>query len=146
MKRTFALLAVALLVSVGCSDSSGPKNADVSGSWTYNATNLQGGGLSCNASGTSMTFTQLGATFSGTYSGGSISCTGAGGSATLPVGTGVVAGGTVSGSSVVFNFDTQDWANTGTLSGATIAGTVVIRVVSGTTSVVLTGSFSAVKR
>lgn len=141
----YALVLLAMILSVGCgSDSTGPKNANVSGSWTYNATNLQGGGLSCNATGTSLTLTQAAATFSGTYAGGTLTCTGPGGNASQQVGSGVVAGGTVSGSSVAFNFDTSDWANTGTISGATISGTVVVRLVSGSTSVILNGNFSAV--
>lgn len=139
MKRALGLLLI--LVSLACSgsDSTGPKNADVSGVWTYNATNLQGsGGVICNVFGTTLTLAQSGTTFSGTYSGGTFSCNNGSGA----IGTGVVATGTVSGSNVTFNLDTSDWANTGVVSGTSMSGTAVVRI----GSTVTTGSFSAVKR
>ena len=146
MKRTLALLTFAFVASFGCSDSSGPKTAAVSGTWTYSASNVQGSGETCNSTGTTMTLTQSGSTFTGTYAGGTLTCTGVFGSLTQQIGSGVVANGTVSGSSVSFNFDTTDWTNTGSMSGTTMTGSLVIRVTVGATSAVLTGTFSAAKQ
>lgn len=139
MKRV-PLVAIVLLLAACSSDSTGPKNAGVSGVWTYNATNLQGtGGILCNALGQTMTLAQSGTTFSGSYSGGTFSCnTGV----NITIGTGIVASGTVSGNNVSFNMDTSDWANTGVVSGSSISGTTTIRV----GSQIATGSFAAVRR
>jgi hypothetical protein len=141
--RRFGILILAATVSA-CSDSTGPKNANVSGSWTYNVSNLSGGGLTCNGSGSTVTLSQTGATFTGSYSGGILSCGVAG---SVNIGSGVVANGTVSNNAVTFNFDTQDWANTGSVSGNSIAGTTTVRlVVTGGQTVVLSGNFSMVKQ
>jgi hypothetical protein len=140
--RRFAFLMLAMALSA-CSDSTGPKNANISGSWTYNVSNLSGGGLSCNASGTTVTISQTGTTFTGTYSGGTLSCGTVG---NVSIGSGTVANGTVTNNSVTFNFDTQDWTNTGSVSGNSIAGTTTVRLVlTGGQTVVLSGNFSMVK-
>lgn len=146
MKQTLALIPLALVLSFGCSDSSGPKNDSVSGIWAYSATNVQGSGANCNSTGTILTLTQTGATFSGTYAGGTLACTTPIGPVQQQIPTGVVANGTVSGSAVSFNFDTSDWTNTGTFSGTTMTGTLVVRVTFGGTSAVLTGAFTATKQ
>jgi hypothetical protein len=142
MKR-LALVAFALALTA-CADSTGPKNVNVSGSWTYSVTNLVGGGLSCNTGGTTVTIAQSGTTFSGTYTGGTLSCNSLG---DFAIGTGTVANGTVSDNAVAFDFDTQDWANTGSASGNTISGTATVRLVtSSNQTIILTGNFSMVKR
>src|SRR5438105_15587545 len=116
MKRLLSLFATASLVGCGSCDSTGPVNANLTGSWTYSVTNLAGGGYSCNSSGTTLVITQSGASFTGTYSGGTFSCSYQGtSSATSPVGSGVLASGTVSGNNVSFNFDPLPWSNTGTI-------------------------------
>ena len=150
-KMIVACVSVIAIAACGSSDSTtgpaGPTNANVAGSWNYSATNLTGGGVSCSVSGTVMTFTQAGATFSGTYSGGTLIC-GAPGvpNQTAPIGSGTIASGTVSINNVSFNFDTSDWQNTGAISGNTIAGTAVVRTTDGSTTTLLTGNFSATKR
>jgi hypothetical protein len=142
MKR-LALIGFALALSAS-SDSTGPKNVNVAGSWTYSVTNLVGGGLSCNTGGTTVTIAQSGTTFSGTYTGGTLSCNSLG---DFAIGTGTVANGTVSDNAVAFDFDTQDWANTGSASGNTISGTATVRLVtSSNQTIILTGNFSMVKR
>ena len=141
MRKFFSLFLT--LAAVACSDSTGPKNANVSGSWTYSVSNLSGGGLSCNATGTAVTISQTGTTFTGSYSGGTLNCGSVG---SVGVGTGTVANGTVTNNAVTFNFDTQDWTNTGTVSGNSLAGTTTVRLVlTGGQTVVLTGNFSMVK-
>lgn len=141
--RKVGFLILGLVVSA-CSDSTGPKNANVSGAWSYSVSNLSGGGLSCNASGTTVTLNQTGTTFTGTYNGGTLSCGSVG---TVSVGTGAVASGVVAANSVNFNFDTQDWMNAGSLSGNTIAGTATVRLVlTGGQTVVMNGNFSMVRQ
>ena len=144
MKRFYILTMVALLSACSASDSTGPKNANVSGSWGYTATNLTGSGLSCSISNVTMTVNQTGTTFSGSYSSGTLNCgTLGGGNFT----GGTVVTGTVSGNGVSFNFDTQDWNNTGTISGTSMSGTATMRVVlTGGQPLILTGNFSAIKR
>lgn len=146
MKRTLRIVPLAFVVSFGCSDSTGPKTAAVAGVWAYSATNVQGSGATCNSTGTVLTLTQSGATFSGSYAGGTLTCTTPLGPVQQQIPTGVVANGTISGSSVSFNFDTSDWSNTGSISGTTMTGTLVVRVVFGATSAVLTGGFTATKQ
>ena len=142
MKR---LIFIALaLAATACSDSTGPKDANVAGSWTYNATNLAGGGLSCSISGVTVTISQSGSTFTGSYSTGSLSCGSVGG-ANFAGGT--VVSGTVSNNAVTFNFDTQDWTHAGSVSGSSIAGTTSVRLIlTGGQTLIMNGNFSMVKR
>lgn len=133
-----------LLAACAGGDSTGPRDANVSGTWIYNASNIVGGGLSCNASAMSVTFVQTGTTFSGTHTSGNLNC-GAAGGGTFAGGT--VAGGSVSGNNVSFNLDTQDWSHSGVLSGTTITGTTTTRLVlANGQPVILVGNFSLVKQ
>jgi hypothetical protein len=142
MKKLSSILALALVLGA-CSDSTGPKALNVSGNWTYAVTNLNGAGLSCNATGTTVTLLQTGTTFTGTYSGGTLNC-GSVGSSNL--GTGTVTSGTVNNNAVTFSFDTTDWTNTGTASGSSVSGTTTVRLVlTGGQTVVMTGNFSMVR-
>lgn len=146
-RRFVVLASLSLAAIAGCgSDSTSPDTIDISGQWAYSASNLAGGGVSCNISGVTLILSQSGSTFSGTTSGGSLSCTGAGGTVTTPLGTGSVASGQVNGSAVQFDFSTQDFHNAGSLSGSSMSGIVTAHVVSGTATTNLSGSFAAVKR
>lgn len=141
-------LAILGLVSCGGGDGpTGPANANIAGSWNYNASNLSGAGFTCNVNGTTMNFTQSGATFTGTYSGGTMTCTAPGyPQFSEDIGAGTVSTGTVNINSVSFDFDTPDWRNSGAASGNSIAGTAVVRLSDGTTTYTLNGSFAATKR
>lgn len=145
--RLLAGTLFALSGAISCSGDkvSGPKDADVSGAWTYNA-DVGSGGVSCMIRGRVLTFTQSGSTFSGTWNGGTIFCTLNGVTSGGTAGNGVVAGGTVSINNVNFNFDTPDFSNTGVISGATISGTASAKVNATTGTVIATGAFSAVRR
>ena len=150
VRRTLLLLLIPVFLACGGDDDGlmGPSIPSVAGSWTYNMSNLSGGGLSCSTTGTSLVFNQSASTFTGTYSGGTLSCTGGGGTASVPVGTGTVVNGSVTTAGAVsFDFDTQDWRNTGTLSGNSISGTVVVRIDLGapTGVITLSGNFSAAR-
>ena len=141
MKKSLFSILVVLLAA--CSDSTGPKEENVSGAWSYNATNLSGGGLSCSITGVTMTVSQSGTTFSGTYSPGTLSC-GSLGSTNFTGGT--VVTGKVTGSGVSFNFDTQDWMHNGLISGNSISGTTTMRLVlTGGQTLVMTGNFALAK-
>jgi hypothetical protein len=144
MKRV--ILAAIFLSLAGCGGDSGPKNANISGSWTYTVTNLVGGGITCNTSGTTLQLNQSGTTFSGSYSGGTITCSAPGvAPETAPIGTGDIIDGAIGVSDVSFDLDTSDWSNTGTLVGNSMSGTAVVFVTDGTTSATLTGHFAAVR-
>ena len=151
VRRTLLLLLIPVFPACsgdadGAGGMMGPSIPSVAGSWTYNASNLSGSGVSCGVSGTSLAFTQSAGTFTGTYNGGTLSCTGPGGTVTGSVGSGTVANGSVTTAGAVsFDFDTQDWRNTGTVSGNSISGTVVVRIDLGAPSGVVTrsGNFSA---
>src|SRR5262245_39749722 len=151
MKRAlFAAMVVVSVAACGDSDPSGPQNANVGGAWTYNATNLAGSvsgvTFACNVTGSTISLTQSGTTFSGTITGGTLSCSAPGFSTSNNLSTGAVANGTVNGNAIAFDIDSPDWHHTGTLSGASISGQVLIRLIVSGTTVVLNGNFTAVKR
>ena len=151
--RTLLLLLIPVFLACGGDDDGaggmmGPSIPSIAGSWTYNASNLSGSGVSCGVSGTSLAFTQSAGTFTGTYTGGTLSCTGPGGTVTGSVGSATVANGSVTTAGAVsFDFDTQDWRNTGTLSGNSISGTATVRLDFGSPTGVITlsGNFSAAR-
>lgn len=145
MKR--AILVVALFAIVGCGGGdTGPSTANISGTWSYAATNLVGGGITCSAAGTTLTLSQSGATFSGSYAGGTLTCSAPGvAPQSSPVGSGIVVSGNVGVTSVSFNFDTSDWSNTGTISGNSMSGTAHVIVTDGTNTLTLTGNFAAAR-
>jgi hypothetical protein len=148
MKRNFSLLALCVVALTACSDSdsTGPETASLNGRWTYNASNISGGGMSCNITGVSFTLTQSGNTFTGTTLGGAISCSAPG----VPtfsdnLGNDVIANGTINGTSVTFDIGTPDIHHTGAVSGSSMNGVVVIRISTGASTITLSGNFSAVK-
>jgi hypothetical protein len=140
------LLIGLLVIAVGCGgDSTGPR-ADISGRWTYNATNVAGSGVSCNISSVSMTLAQSGSTFTGAVASGLVTCSASGSSFSDNLGNDVVANGQINGNAVQFDIGTSDVHNTGTVSGNSMSGTISLRVNTGSTTVVLTGNFAAVKQ
>jgi hypothetical protein len=123
---------------------------DVSGLWTFSG-DVAGPapgttGVSCLIRDRAVTFTQSGATFTGSWSGGTVFCTANGVTQGGAASSGTVASGTISGNSVSFNFDTPDFANNGSISGSTVGGTTTLRIPFGTSSVLALGSFSLVHR
>ena len=142
-----AALAFAAIVAA-CGDTTGPKSVSLTGSWAYSASNLSGSGLSCGVSGTIVSITQTGSTFTGAYSGGTINCSGLGGTASEAIGSGTVVNGSVNGNAISFDFDTQDFHNVGQASGNSISGTATLKLDFGApTGVVnLVGQFAAAKQ
>ncbi len=144
---TAAALAGLSLLLVACTDFTDPKTPDVSptivtGTWSYNATNMSGDGLTCSINVPAVTFSGSGSTFGGTYGKGTISC---GDSFNSTFTAGPILGGRVFGNSVVFDFDIPEWGHTGTLSGNTISGTVILYLGTNSKIYVLSGSFSMVR-
>ena len=153
MWRRFAVLAAVAGLIVGCGgDSTGPNggnnDANVSGNWSMSASNMSGGGISCNAGPTPLTLTQSGKSFTGTYGLTNLSCQGPGGSAGGQVTGGTIVNGTVNGSTVTFDLDTPDFHHTGTVTGNSMSGTASWRVDFGapTGVVTLSGSWAAAKQ
>jgi len=142
-----ALLTTLIAVVAGCGGESTAPSANVTGQWSYEASNVSGGGVSCDIAGTTLTLTQSGSTFSGTASGGgTVSCSGGGSTFSQTLGSDVVANGQISGNSVQFDIGTADFHNSGTLSGNSISGLVTLRLSNGTTTSVLTGNFTSVRQ
>jgi hypothetical protein len=110
-------------------------------------TNLTGGGLSCNSSGTTLTITQSGTTFSGSYAGGAITCFDGSQTYIGDFGEGTLVTGSLSGQSIAYDFDTSAWHNSGAIEGTSMSGAVTMRIIdpSGRT-VVLRGTWAAVKQ
>lgn len=142
--RPVLLLAAALVVACG-GDATGPAPS-VTGQWSYTATNISGSGITCNISGVSLSLTQSGSTFTGSTTGGDAACSGPGGSFDDALGGDVIANGQMTGNAVQFDIGTQDVHNAGTLSGNSMSGTVTFRIATGTSTIILTGNFSAVRQ
>jgi hypothetical protein len=142
-----ALVTTLMAVVAGCGGESTAPGANVSGQWSYEASNISGSGVTCNISGMTLTLNQSGSTFSGTANaGGTLSCSNGVSTFTDPLGSDVVANGQISGNSVQFDIGTSDIHNSGTLSGNSISGIVTLRVVSNGTTVILTGNFASVRQ
>ena len=151
MSRRMAVSAAlaAILVAACGKDAASPTAPNVpsvpsvAGQWSYSTTNISAGGITCSSSGTTLTITQQGTSFSGSYGGGTLTCSSSGGSQSLPIGTGIVLNGSVTGSAVAFDLDTSDWHNGGSINGNSMSGTATIRVVVGGLLYTLTGTWGA---
>lgn len=119
MKRSsFAVLVPLILLLPACAGdegsggTTGPQNADVSGSWDYNATDLVGAvaslSVSCDIVDAVLVLNQQGTSFSGTREGGLLTCELEGGQdgqvldAVVPI-----ANGRVAGNEVQFDFEVR---------------------------------------
>ena len=153
MKR-IVLLSAALLLAACGSDSTGPNNVtSVSGRWSFTATNLAGGGVTCSIFGVTMQLSQTGSTFtghtvansSGTF--GTFTCSGGGQTINEDIeGQDQIAAGTIQGNVVTFDIGTSDLHSTGTVSGSSISGQTVLKLSDGTVTGNLVGNFSMVKQ
>ena len=139
---------LALLADCGSDGAAGPSGRDMRGTWTYDASQISAGGPNyCVVSGTRVTITnQSGNVFSGTYNTGFIACTGPGLHDTVPVGSGTVVSGVVSGDSVRFNFDNSNWRNVGLAGTTSMTGVVNVQLTIGGSSAVAAGAWTATKQ
>jgi hypothetical protein len=131
---------------VACGGDATSPAPNVTGQWSYTATNISGSGITCNISGVSLSLSQSGSNFTGSTTGGDASCSGPGGSFDDALGGDIVANGKVIGNTVQFDIGTQDVHNVGTISGNSMSGTVTFRIATGTSTINLTGNFSAVRQ
>ena len=149
---------IALVVAIGaCGDDSDstlnnvPLNTSplvntVSGLWIY-AADLAGSGFSCRIRGVTLSVTQSGTNLTGsTPSVATVTCSGQGRTFTQSAVSGqVIANAVRNGNSVTFDISTHDFHNVGTLSGDFISGTVTLRLLVGSSTIVLTGTFTALR-
>ena len=144
MKKLTCVLVLSLAAGCG-SDSTAPQ-LNLTGSWTYSASNLSVIGVTCAITGVSMTLTATGNTFTGSVApGGVLTCTSPAGADTASLGGDVIINGAVNGNSISFDIGTPDFHNAGTLSGNSMSGTVTVHDVENGVPLTLTGTFSAVK-
>ena len=157
MRKAIVLVAVFALVGCGgdgrTTGPTGPQIPNISGSWTYNATNVsgtvQGIGVSCRFEDITLSINQTGTTFTGQTSGGAGTCSLGvlGDVGPDPLDPATIVSGQITGNSVTFDFETSDWRNTGTISGNSMSGTVTVRVDfgAGIGVLVLTGNWAAAR-
>jgi hypothetical protein len=120
--RRFSIALLGVL-ACGGDNGTGPASTNVTGTWSASLSNMNGGGVSCSSTApTQLTLDQTGATFSGSYSGGELFCSGPGGGP-IPVGSGLVINGTLSGRNLSFDLDTPDFHQAGIVSGTSMSGT-----------------------
>ncbi|MGH7468843.1 MAG: hypothetical protein ACRENP_12875 [Longimicrobiales bacterium] len=150
MKR---LLLGALSISlVACSsDTSGPSNAELAGSWRFSYVNMTGGVqgavLTCNVASLDFTITQTGTTFSGVQNGaGRMSCV-SGGQTIVDqlIGGETIVGGQITGQSITFRLGTIAGPHSATVAGTSISGTAQWVFPAGTTTVTMNGQFTAAR-
>ncbi len=142
-----ALALCAALVACGGGDSTGPSNASVAGSWTLSHSNMSGSGVSCSLSPAPMTLSQSGTTFSGSYGPATVSCTAGSQSESVQI-QGIIVNGTIDGNAIAFDLDTQDFHQTGSVSGSSMSGTArwTFDLGGSTGIVVLNGNWAAAKQ
>jgi hypothetical protein len=144
-----ALLALACMLA--CTDNGNSTigvsgNVNVSGTWAYSTSNVQGNPITCSSSGTVLTLTQQGTTVSGNFSGGTLTCSGGGAPPSTALGSGTIAAGTASGSTVAFDLGGNYWHNTGTAAGTSMSGAVTLSVALNNMNYTLTGTWVATKQ
>jgi hypothetical protein len=146
--RKFCIGLVGLL-ACGGDNGTGPGSTDVTGTWSASLSNMSGDGVSCSSTApTQLILNQTGATFSGSFSGGELFCTAPGSTGAVPVGSGSVINGTVSGTNVSFDLDTPDFHFVGGVSGNSMSGTAEWTVDFGIPAgeVTLNGTWQAAKQ
>jgi hypothetical protein len=107
---------ILLSAAVACHSSTAPTTVQV---WNYEASALTNGPVTCSF-GAAITFsqTQSSGPFSGTYNDAYLSCSSPNG-ASSTLATGTVTSGSISGSSIAFQFDNSDLTNSGEVSAST---------------------------
>jgi|tagenome__1003787_1003787.scaffolds.fasta_scaffold19330212_1 hypothetical protein len=142
------MLSAFAIVTGGCGgDSTGPSNANVAGAWTLSASNMSGGGVSCNLGNSPMTLSQSGTTFTGSYGPGTVTCSAGIQSFNVSV-HGTVVSGIVNLNAVQFDLDTGDFHHSGSVNGNSMSGTAswTFDLGGDIGVVVLNGNWSAAKQ
>ena len=146
--RNGELVTIACILGSGCSasDGTGPTTSHkMAGVWSYESRGLQDGhGTACTGSGTAMTLTQHGVTFTGQIEGGTLTCTTSGSSSSSNFGFGTVSAGSIVGDSVHFNVDGTSWRSWGAfVNDDSMAGQLNAIYVYQGTQLILTGVWSS---
>jgi hypothetical protein len=139
-------MVLVVLACGGDDDGTDPLVVDVNGTWLATV-DFAGEGTSCSSTDpTTLSLTQTGSSFSGTYSGGEIACTSADGTFSFPGGTGQISNGAVNGATVSFDLGGPEFRLTGTASDDTMEGTGTWEFFGLETGpVTLTGSWEATR-
>jgi len=145
--RTTAFAAMIVLAACGGGgDSTGPAADNMDGDWKGSVTNLVGSGLTCSATGVTLSLSESSGSFGGTYYVTKFSCSSSSGSASSGPAQGSIVNGSHVGTDVSFDMDTPDFHFTGThsanvrsMSGST---TWTVDVGPPTGTVTLNGSWS----
>jgi hypothetical protein len=162
--------------SNGGSDPAGPQNANVAGTWDYDATNLSGSvagfSVSCAVRDAVLLLDQQGTSFSGTRDAGILECVGEGKQDEVRLDApNPIRGGQVSGNQIKFGYIgpfnvpflvtflqevtgatigavTASYDHSGTASGNSMSGTIAVEAGFGPNVGVLsmTGNWSATRR
>ncbi len=139
------LTLLALLPTVGCGSngttSPSTTPTTLTGTWIYSAGSLTSiaGGYTCVVSSYTLNLVQQGNTLTGSYQGGTINCNGT----AVPAGSGAIAGGSVSGSAVLFNFDSPNWHSEGSSTPTSMKGDANVNLTIGGTLYILSGTWTA---
>ena len=135
-----SLLMVLVPLAVASCSHDATSSQTISGDWTVSLS-IHGSGLTCSA-GYKMHITESSPTFTGTYDSGSISCTPGGGASGI---YGPITNGTINGNAIEYNVDNSDLHQVGTVSGSSMSGTANWNFVSGGSSVLLVGTWTATR-
>jgi hypothetical protein len=141
-------LLASLLLLAGCADIFGIGVASVEGEWNYAATNIVDADYSCDITAVRLDLVQRGRGFSGVADGALLICRGAGaGVESRILVAAPVVGGRIDGNRVRFSVGTTDWSHTAVVSGASMSGTVTLRIAlaDGQGIRTLTGPFGAAR-
>jgi hypothetical protein len=144
--RWVVLLAFAPLL--GCGSNKGTSSVTapttLTGTWIYSAGSLASlaGGYTCAATGFTLTLIQSDASLTGSYKAGTIICNGT----QITPGSGAIADGTLTGSSVAFDFDNTQWHNEGTSNPSSMSGNANVQLTIAGTLYNLTGTWTASRK
>ena len=136
--RSVLMVLVPLAVASCSHDVTGSQA--ISGTWSVSLS-MHGGGETCSA-GYQMHISESSPTFTGTYDSGSISCSGGGSNSGI---YGPITNGTINGNAIEYNVDNSDLHQVGTVNGNTMSGTANWNFVSGGSSVLLVGTWTATR-
>lgn len=151
--RTVAGLAALAVVAACGGDDDPPVTGDIEGLWTYEISNAEGAGSSCDVTDVTLEFTRTSAGLEGTWEAGgngNIDCTFSnGGSQSLNFGpdVGAIAGLSADDTNMSFAFNTTmgEWSSTGTFmeDGNVMGGQATMYLTSGGNLVELNGTWRA---
>jgi hypothetical protein len=140
-------LVLSLLSACGGDSPTGPKTADISGTWRITFTNMSGSGVTCGTSAIDYVISQNGDTFTGTSNSTySLGCTDGVSSQSETLTGAIITNGHLSGSSITFDLATSAAHQMGTISGNSVSGSATWTIDLGTSgSVVLRGQFGGAR-